>query len=53
MPFVFKFPVIHQYLVLLACILWEVDLKTAQHAQLEMHALTLLVYLWLVLEVDI
>lgn len=42
--------VILQYLVLLACILWEVDLKTAQYAQLEMHALTLLVHLWLALE---
>jgi len=45
--------VIHQYHVLLACTLWEEDLKTAQHVQLETLALTLLVHLWLVLEVNI
>ena len=50
---VLKFLVIHQCLVLLACTLWGEDLKTAQYAQLEVHALTLLVHLWLVLEVNI
>lgn len=53
MPCVWKFLVIHQCHVLLACTLWEVDLKTVQHVQLEVHALILLVHLWLVLEVNI
>jgi len=48
--FIALIQVIHQYHVLLACTLWEEDLKTAQHAQLETLALTLLVHLWLVLE---
>lgn len=53
MPYVWKFLVIRQCHVLLACTLWEVDLKTVQHAQVEVHALILLVHLWLVLEVNI
>lgn len=41
--------VTHQFHALLECIPREEDLKTAQHAQLGVHALILLVFLWLVL----